>query len=213
MFRKFFICFFVSRVFAGQTIAYESTTAGESTPSEWVLQDVEGKIQVTGNAKGTDVEMSYSPSYALLQYKEKTNTAKELLVVKEGAYLFITNRDKGKEKILSHKVSDTPWVQDFKFGLQPFLMSDAKKYAFCIVHPEKLDVHEMVAQKDMEEVLEVGGKTYFTQKVKISLKGFKKKFWTGYVWFDTTTHLMVKYRANKGPGTPYTEMLLVGEKA
>ena len=212
MWKSYVFLSLITTSLVGETLSYESITSGESSPSEWILQNMEGTISVQGITKEAKIEMSYSPAYALVQYREVSAGKKELQMTKDRGVLFIASKDRGKERLLSHKIGELPWVQDFKFGFQPFLATDAKKYAFCIIHPDKLDVHDMIAVKDLEESVEIDGKTYEAQRVKISLKGFKKKFWTGYVWFDKENHLMLKYRANKGPGTPYTEILFVGSK-
>ena len=59
------------------------------------------------------------------------------------------------------------------------------------------------------ETVEVAGTKYNAQKVKVTLTGFKKNFWKAQLWFDKESHLLIRYRANEAPGTPYTETTLI----
>jgi hypothetical protein len=67
----------------------------------------------------------------------------------------------------------------------------------------------MIATKLDVEDLTINGKIYNAQKLKITLQGFKKRFWKAEVWYDTATHLMLRYKANEGPGTPITDTIFL----
>ena len=68
----------------------------------------------------------------------------------------------------------------------------------------------MIATKDYVEDLSINGKSYKAQKLKITLQGFKKRFWKAEVWYDLQTLELLRYKANEGPGTPITEINLTG---
>ncbi len=191
-----------------QKFVYESECKGVCSQSEWNFEEMLERIQIVGKDKESDIYMEYSAGYNLLSYKEQNATEEGVTVTKEGPCLLINQNIKNKQKMKSHKLGDSPWVQDFKFGFRPFLLGQNKSFLFQIIDIDSLDVHDMVASKDIEESIQIGNHTYNTQKIKITLKGFKKKFWTGYAWFDKKTNQMIKYRANKGPGTSYTEVVL-----
>ncbi len=205
------VCF-TGYSFCDQKITYQSCCSKEVVRMDWSLEKKEDKIHLNGKRKGEEIQMEYSSDFLLLSYLEKKEPSKELDIVKEGPCLIIRSRDKGKEKIKSFKVGSTPWVQDWKFGLQNFLKGDRKEFSFYVVSPKDLSVYEMVATKEIEEELNLEGRKYVAQKVKITLKGFKKKFWKAQTWFDKENLLMLKYRANEGPGTPMTEITLLEEK-
>src|SRR3990167_11398522 len=173
--------------FAGEKVFYESVTAGVSTKSEWEIEKEVGQVVIKGVVEGSSIFMNYSSAFSLEHYVEKTGAEKSLDVTKQSPCLIIKGNSKGREKIKSYKVGNTPWIQDFKFGFIPFLTNKAKTQPFYIINPDNLDVHEMIATKEIEEVLVIEGNKYNTQKIKVTLKGFRKKFWTGYIWFDTTT--------------------------
>ena len=196
-----------------QKFIYESECKGVCTQSAWTYEETQERIQVAVKDKESDVQMEYSAVYDLLSYKETKGQEQEMTVTREGPCLLINQNIKGKQKMKSHKMGNSSWVQDFKLGLRPLLTGEDKKFLFQIIDPDSLDVHDMVASKDTEESVEIGGNVYEAQKIKITLQGFKRRFWTGYAWFDKKTHQMIKYRANKGPGTPYTEVVLKEEKA
>ena len=86
-----------------------------------------------------------------------------------------------------------------------FLKGKNRNISFHLVSPKDFDIHELVATKELDEVLEIGEKKYHTQRIKITLTGFKRSFWKAQAWFDKESHLLVRYRSNEGPGTPHTE--------
>lgn len=197
-------------VFSDQKIVYQSVTSGEKTMVQWQVKETEEDVlKISGISKGSDIEIECSRDFFLNSYSEKMGAANSLSLTKEGKVLIVDSQEKGKQKLKSYKIGDTPWVQDFKFGLQTFLGSKDKSYNFYILNPKDLALHEMVATKDLEEVLDIGDKKYNAQRVKITLTGFKKKFWKAMAWFDKESLLLIKYRANEGPGTPYTEVTLL----
>jgi hypothetical protein len=198
--------------FCDQKIVYQSVTSGEKTQAEWQVKDQgENQVHISGVSKGSDIEMECLKGYLLQSYSEKTGSSRLLSIAKEEQVLIVNFLENGKQKLKSYKIGKTPWVQEFKFGFQSFLQAEQKTYNFYILNPKDLALHEMVATKDGEETLSLEGKSYDTQKIKITLTGFKKKFWKAYAWFDKQSLWMVKYRANEGPGTPYTEITLVKE--
>ncbi len=198
--------------FSEEQIVYESISGGKSTVVEWSIQKEKDKICLKGKGSDKTVIIECLEDYILINYLEKFSPSKEFSIVKEGPCLLIKSLDGGKEKLKSFKIGKTPWVQNFKFGFQPFLKGSQKETTFYIVNPKDFDAHEMIATKEAEEEVEVSGKVYQTQKVKITLAGFKKKFWKAQAWFDQKTLLLVKYRANEGPGTAYTETFLIEGK-
>lgn len=209
--RRYFFAFLLGccACLAEQKVVYESTSVGKSTKTEWRIErEKEGVwLKGTGSNKGEIIE--YLDNYVLTSYAEKLSASRELTVTKEGTSLVIKGKDKGKEKLKSFKLGKKPWIQNFKFGFRPFLTDSKKELHFYIVNPKDFDVYEMVATKEEQGEVEILGTSCKTQKMKITLAGFKKKFWKAEAWFDQNTFLLVKYRANEGPGTPYTETILV----
>ena len=200
---------FSCQVVAEQKMIYESVVKGDIVKVLWGSEEKENKTHIKIVKKEKNVTMECLPDFSLLNYSEKTGGSRELNISKVGPCLIVKNYEKGKEKILSHKIDKMPWIQEFTFGFQPFIKSNKNSYEFCIVYPKDLALHEMIATKEEEEEIEIGGKKYSTQKVKITLAGFKKSFWKGYAWFDKQSALMVRYKANEGPRTPYMETSLV----
>ncbi len=101
-------------------------------------------------------------------------------------------------------------MQEFVFGFKDFLVSNDREYKFEILNPQDLDMHDMIAIKEYVEELKIDNATYVAQKVKITLQGFKRRFWRAEAWYDTKTQRLLRYKANEGPGTPITETLFIG---
>lgn len=201
--------FFLQVGFAAETITYESVNKRETSKTFWTLDRQKDAVRMVAVKEEKEVVLACLPDFSLLEYSEKKKDGKEFHIVKTGPCLIVKNFEPGKEKIVSHKIGSMPWVQEFSFGFASFIESKNKEYEFCIVYPKDLALHEMVAVKQGEEAISVGNKKYDTYKVKITLTGFKKRFWKAYGWFDKKSGLMVQYRANEGPGTPYTETSLI----
>lgn len=191
-----------------QKIVYESVTKGESIQAFWNVEKKEGKSAMDCVKKDKKIHVEYLLDNSLSNYTESMSD-RSLCIEKTGPCLIVKNSEKGKEKVLSHRIGNKTWIQEFHFGFQNFIRSEKKSCDFCIVYPKDLALHEMVAIKEGEEELEISGKKYKTQKVKITLSGFKKQFWKAHAWFDKESALLVRYKANEGPRTPYTETSLI----
>lgn len=193
---------------ANQKIIYESVTKGESIQAFWSIEKKENKSEMDCVKKDKKIHVEYLLDNSLSNYTEGTSE-KNFCIEKTGPCLIVKNSEKGREKVLSHRIGNKLWIQEFNFGFQNFIRSEKKSCDFCIVYPKDLALHEMVATKEGEEEIQIAGKKYKTQKVKITLDGFKKQFWKAYAWFDKETALLVRYKANEGPRTPYTETSLI----
>ncbi|MBX9923556.1 MAG: hypothetical protein K2Y01_05540 [Rhabdochlamydiaceae bacterium] len=192
-------------IWSEQKMVYQSSTEGVHIQTEWVVDHQQEPIGIVGKNRGNDIQLKYSPSFSLLHYVETGSTAKAFEVVREGSMLIINNETKTKKL----KLGNLPWVQEFKFGFKPFLQSSDQEFIFGIVYNKDNTLQEMIATKEKIETVTVNNQTYETQKLKITLTGFKKRFWKAEAWFDVKTKLMVQYRSNEGPRTPMTEVILL----
>lgn len=186
-----------------QKLIYQGSLEGIKTT--WTIEQNTDKIAIEGQSKGNDIKLEYSPSFSLLHYFELEPNSKPLEITRKDNQLLVQNKDLSKSLLLGK----LPWVQDFKFGLRPFLQEKAKEFSFSIFYAKECSLHDMIATKEIEETIDIDGQKYETQKVKITLKGFKKRFWKAEVWFDKKTHLMIRYRSNEGPGTPHNTVNLI----
>lgn len=128
---------------------------------------------------------------------------------REGGTLTAKGSVKGKNISKSYNLKKQNWVQDFNFGLKPFLQSQDKYFHFIILNPYNFDSNSMVAKKEGKEKIEIDGKTFDALHMTISLTGFKSMFWTANLWYDMNTLQLLKYVANEGPNTPTTIKTLV----
>ncbi len=207
LFCTFFFCSFLfsPQGWSQQFYTYQGVLSGVKTLTKWIIADTDNKIEISGQNRGNEIKLEYTPTFDLQLFIEKEPDTSLFEVQRDGSQLSIKNRNVAK----TIKIGSTPWIQEFKFGFTPFLKSTARKIDFVIVYKKNTSIHEMVATKEKLEKLLVGEKKYDTQKLKITLRGFKKRFWKAEVWYDTKTNILIKYRANEGPGTPHTEVTLV----
>ena len=202
------VCIFSTQGFCEQTVTYQSKTSGKSKKVEWSLSKNDEGVLLNGKTKGSDIEIELSPEFTFLTYSEKTEPRRNFEIKRDGPCLILEGKRQGNDVLKSYRIGKDRWIQDFNFGLRPFLEGNDKRVTFHLISPKDFDIHEFVAIKELDEVVKIGDKKYNTQKVKITLTGFKKNFWKAQVWFDKESHLLVRYRANEGPGTPYTETTL-----
>ncbi len=205
----FYILFFYAYLSPFQcwssSYTYLSILNGEKTNTQWTLHEDANKIEVSGQNRGNDVKLKYSQAFDLHYFIEKEPKDQLFEIQREGTNLSVKNQE--KVKVLS--IGNTPWIQEFKFGFKPFLTSKKQEISFVIVYKKDTTIHDMTATKEKIERIIINEKPYETQKLKITLKGFKKRFWKAEAWFDLETKLLVKYRSNEGPGTPYVEVTLI----
>jgi len=196
-----FVCF---SLWSDQTITYHSLTDGIHTQTKWSLAKTVNQVEIFGQNRGNEIKLKYSPTFDLIHYFEKDSKKTIFEIQKEGDVLSVKTNAKSK----TLKLGKLPWIQEFKFGFQPFLKSKEKELPFTIVYSKDTTLHEMIATKEKIEKVKVEDKTYEAQKLKITLQGFKKRFWKAEAWFDLETNLMVKYTSNEGPGTAPIEVTI-----
>ena len=73
-------------------------------------------------------------------------------------------------------------------------------------------MYNMVAVKESNENIKINNENRPTKKVKITLQGIKKFFWSAQLWYDEKTNDLLKYVANEGPGTPTSTITLIKVK-
>ncbi len=153
-----------------------------------------------------------SHSYDFQQYDFLSND-KELkyTLLKKGNYLNIKGSSQGKEFSKKYKIN-LPWIQEFAFGLIPFVKSDEAQFKFYILNAKDFSLHKMVAKKAGQEMITLNDKTFSAQKIKVTLDGFRSIFWHGEIWFDSINHYLLIYKANEGPNTPTTTISFVSQK-
>ena len=203
-----FCSFFVQGECA-QTLTYQSKTAGKVREVQWEVQDDDEQFLVSGKTLGSNVAMTLSQDFSFLEYEEQSKPRRDFSIKRRGSTLFLKGTKLGKKIVKTYSIGQDYWVQEFNFGLRPLLNSPKKTMTFHIISPKDFAIHELVATKEGEEVIQVGESEYVTEKVKITLTGFKKRFWKGLIWFDKERNVLVRYKANEGPGTPYTETTLL----
>jgi len=201
---------FASSLFSAETLHYISTTAGKKITTEWTIEEKEDKLHITGKSSDDSISiLETSKDYLLENFTQKEpQKGYDIYASQKGPLLTVTGKVAQNTKTKSYTI-DTPWVQEFTFAFKDFLASNKSEYKFEILRPEDLEIHDMIAIKEYIEELKIDEILYTTQKMKITLQGFKRRFWKAEVWYDTVTHKMLRYKANSGPGTPITETVFV----
>jgi hypothetical protein len=125
------------------------------------------------------------------------------------------------EKTRSIEVEpEIPWYQVL-LSLKGFVMSGERKtlfYTLSANFDERLSrgrgiqLLQLVARRNGEEVLEINGKKIKTVRVVVTFNDIRSLFWKAHYWYRESDGMLVRYTEVRGaPGTPETLGVLVEE--
>ena len=197
---------------SGQTVLYyESNTSNKTVSTHWSITEQGQALAIIGlSSDKSSTTLTTQLNYSLDAFEQKDPGKEyELSAKREGGLLSVTGLVKQVKKTKNYQIDDKPWIQEFAFGFKDFLSSTDREYKFEILQPQSLDLHDMIATKEEIEEVRIDDKVYQAQKLKITLQGFRKRFWKAEAWYDVETKNLVRYKANEGPGTPITDMILL----
>ena len=192
---------------------YISKTDGNTLETTWTIENKSGGFLIEGKDDETFSQIYCTKSFIIKKYtfqssKENSNYS----LSRTDGSLACGGKVKGKQNQAKLHVGRKKWIQQYMYGLQPFAQSNDSKWYFTTVNPNDFSLVSMVASKEDVETLVIGKTSYQAQKIKITLTGMKSMFWSASIWFDTKTHLCLRYEGNEGPGTSTTVITYKGEK-
>ncbi|NNM43854.1 MAG: hypothetical protein HKM07_05880 [Chlamydiae bacterium] len=192
---------------------YNEDVEGYELQTKWLVEVSQKGLEIEGFNTIAKTFIACASDYALEKFIYKTNTGNfQYVLQRDGDTLHVEGNPEGKKKVKSHEIGETPWLQEFGFGLRSFLESDEKNYKFCIVNPKDLGVVKMLAMKKKIETITVNDKEFKAQRIYVTLQGWKKAFWKADVWYDAESHDLLLYKANQGPNTPFTIVTLLSKQ-
>lgn len=189
--------------YSAEVLTYEETIKGKVVETtDWAVDSKEENILAIGkNKEGTTVlELSPTSSMISAAYRSAIKDFK-MSYFRESNRITVTKTVAGNTDKKTYSIGNAPWIQRFEFGFRTFIMSNINSMTFVLVSPKDLALHKLVAKKRGYVFTNVNGKRIKTQKVKITLPGFKSMFWDALLWFDPATGDLLKYTTNQGPGT------------
>jgi len=199
-----------SIAFGDMTFTYEKEAAGERTRKTYVIKENEKGIVIEGTGHRGKTEVDYNFTYDIQKMTFRSNNGDWTYDFKrEGNELVAEGKRNGRFRSKNYSLKRERWIQEFDFGMKPFILSNDNKFYFLILNPKDLDAVDMVASKVGMETLTIQGKPKLAQRIKITLDGFKSMFWSAKAWYDPETGDLLKYHANEGPGTPTATITLV----
>jgi hypothetical protein len=188
-------------VFYKKTYIYNDKIGNSNYKITWFIKKKKDFFIIDKKAENSSTNLIYTPSFMLKKFSYEYPIKKiEYTLTLDDKTLIAEGLNEGK-KILIKNIIDYDWIQDFNFGLKNFLASKYSQKRFVIVNPKDFSVFEMNAFKKGIEKLRINNTTYKTQKIEISLPGFKSRFWKAQIWYDIETSDLIQYKANEGPGT------------
>ena len=215
---KFFltsICLIlVATTHSAQTFVYNKVTGATELTTTYTIKKEDSLITVDSINQDQKTQAISSPSHQLTSFccnyiKNKDYskfTLKNGVLTAEGVI-------KGESLKEIYEMKKSLWVQEFEFGLYPFLVSDKTSWSFEILHPKNFKLHKMIAKKHGKETITINNKPYKTLVVHITLPGFKGIFWKAELWYDAETSNLLMYKSNEGPNTPSVAITLASTPA
>lgn len=201
-------CLAFSSLFSTEYYKYEEQTGNKKSYFTWVLEEGEKSIKIVADEDESITTLNFTKNFVMYRYAFKSK-------IEPTEYVFSLNKNilTANGKVNNLQMSEeyplkTRWIQQFGFGLRPFVFSEKKSMEFTLLTIDKFEEQKMIATKEGNELVSSNGKTYDTIKISLSLTGFKKMFWKARLWYDSKTGILVKYTANKGPNTPTTTIML-----
>ncbi|QVL56778.1 MAG: hypothetical protein KFB93_05180 [Simkaniaceae bacterium] len=209
----FFLIFMISTAVAQVTYTYNKDVEGRESKTTWTLDLKDDALHISGESLHGQTLIVTSPERITKSFTHKSKNGKdEYAIVRNGSNLIARKDVNGEKTEKQYNLGNDLWVQEFDFSFKPFILSDYRNFKFSIIHPKKLDLHDMVATKQSIEKLTLNGEERDTIKVKVTLTGFKKMFWHADLWFDPQAGDLLKYMANEGPNTPLSIITLFSKQ-
>ncbi len=203
MFRSLFLLLLASTLFASHNeLTLIQTVKQEQNTIKWTLQKSPNELTIQGVDSESTTTISGEPSFDFSTFSYSSPTTNYAISISNGILTVQGTTEHGERKSKRYNLKNEPWIQQFWFGLMPFLKSGQKSMKFSIINPKDFDRVRMVAYREHIVPLTVNGKDRPALQVKITLQGFKSMFWSGHVWYDPQTYEFIKYEATSGPNTP-----------
>ena len=195
--------------FSTQTLVYNKVTGSKHVTTTWTVDEKDDEYIIQGISKNQVVDIKALVPYKLIRFENQSKKNSDHYNIRlVNRKLIAEGERKGERYSSTNGIGGTPWVQDFEFGLKPFIKSNRKSFTFYIVNPTNLKTYKMIARKKQVEKITVDGVDKKTLYVKLTLTGMKKLFWKAQLWFDADTGDLIMYKANEGPHTPTTIITL-----
>lgn len=191
-------------LFGGVSMTLDERVKGSERAITWKVSQEKKQLQIVGSATAEETTLLGSPDFVFSTFTYKGPVAEYTIEKTENVLTVKGVNEKGDRSLKTYNIGNEPWVQQFWYGLKPFLESSKKEYKFSIINPEDFSHVRMVAYKQKVVPLTIDNKTYDAQFVKVTLQGFQGMFWSAKVWYDARDHSFLKYEATKGPKTPLT---------
>lgn len=205
--RLIYLMFIIPCLLFAEKITFHRSVDGNSSLVSWEVNNKGSILYIKGDSEESVTCIECTSDYIFQRFTDTLkDTSQKIEYIREKKQLEVTQEKEGKVRKKSYDLKNLPWVQDFGFGLQPFLSSSDGEYYFYIINPKDLTINEMVAKKQEIATKKFGDQEFEAQKVKITLTGFYSRFWKAELWFDLKTHQLLMYKANEGPSTPTTTL-------
>lgn len=195
-----------------KTYVYQIVSDGEISDSvEWKVVKSSEKIMLESHLDGILYSYECNPDYSTRKFNMSSNKGK-LNAVDNGKRIVIKGLKDGD--IIDETIDrlEYPWYQNIGWAASNMLRRGHEELTFSLIRPDNFSTLNMHAEVVETEEIIYENEKHNAIKVKITLDGFLKHFWSGYYWYREDDYKMVKYHGTNGPpGSPVLTMLLINE--
>ncbi len=195
------------------TYVYQIVSQGEVRDSvEWKVIMDSDKILLESDLDGTNYSYICNSDYSIRSVDLISEDQDYLHLSGEGKRILAHGRQGGVIINETIKRSKYPWYQNIGWAATSMLSKGDDEITFSLIRPDNLSVLTMQATVVEDEDVVHENAIYSAIKVKVTLTGILKHFWSGYYWYRKSDYKMVKYQGTTGaPGSPMLTMLLINE--
>jgi hypothetical protein len=162
----------------------------------------------------TTEEFFTTTTYAVLNWKYR-EPHKNIFIsgIRKRNEIILSGIYKGKKVNRTITIDSLPWYQRFPFHLSNYFKTNGfKKVDFWAVGTDgsgALKPAKFAAKPQTEEPINIQGKTYATQHVRIAFFGMLASLWHCDAWFTDTDAEYMVYKGKNGPFSQETMATLV----
>ncbi|MBU0481910.1 MAG: hypothetical protein KKG47_12495 [Proteobacteria bacterium] len=130
---------------------------------------------------------------------EMNKNGEVITAYRDGNRLIVNGVFAGEKFHRTFEIDDAPWFQPLSYSLRRLLKDDKREtIKFWFIRPDVLQVVKLVAEKEPDEEIDIDGMVEATHKIRVSMNGMMKKFWSCYYWFRKRDRVFVKYEGLHG---------------
>ena len=195
----------------GKTLVYKEVTSDKNITTEVITNKLKNGYEIKKiQSDKYDATIYTDASFSTLKIDMYRPGDGTVLAERRGDKVFITINPNGKDGISKQEAkisSDLPWYQDWGLQLKAFIVSDKETTEFWSLGPKKWRAGKYIIKKENVELLEINNQKVEAIHAKVTLSGWKKKLWSGDMWFRKSDGIFLLSKMNPFSSKDYIQFV------